>query len=110
MSLYANRHHAMASEIDELRAALAGGEPVGWRNKINGCTQWRTPRIQASDYSTDQWQPLYTHPPRTLTDAEIVNVAQQTTDAEGRVVDDYVPADMYTPFARAIEAALKGQA
>ena len=65
-------------------------EPVAWMNKI--ATSWVT---TTPDEFKDEWIPLYTHPVKELTNAEILWLADEYSDEENLVAD-------CVGFARAI--------
>jgi hypothetical protein len=93
---------AMQAEITELRAALAGGEPVAWAmRRADGLVLDVITSEEHESYEGEYTMPLYTHPSRTLADAEISEIASRPPNNKGSVVHQ---------FARDIEAALKGQA
>jgi len=67
-------------------------EPVAWMHKT--ATSWVSTFIHP-ETEPDEWIPLYTHPAKTLTDEEIVEVFDNTFKV--RDFEDY-----FLKFARAI--------
>jgi len=69
-------------------------EPVAWMREDGVIAFHKQKEIDSQGY---KWQPLYTHPAKTLTDEEILELTKDSTIFEYREFDD----DMVR-FARAI--------
>jgi len=79
----------------------ADNEPVAWRNlcvgNIGEDSEWIYNEI-------GQGEPLYTHPAKTLTDEEILNIAHQI-----RLIDRQTADDGHLYFARAVIKEVNGK-
>ena len=73
-------------------------EPVAWIDEETGCFVYSQYDYEDLDeYGKDGLIPLYTHPAKTLTDEEILDIAHQI-----RLVDKQTVDDGHLYFARAI--------
>ena len=82
----------MIAEQDVPEADCGNMEPVAWWNP-----QYETDSYAFSDEKSDEWRvPLYTHPPRRLTDEVIADLWHRN-------------GTYHHHFARAIERWLKGE-
>jgi len=79
----------------------ADNEPVAWRNlcvgNIGEDSEWIYNEI-------GKGEPLYTHPAKTLTDEEILNIAHQI-----RLIDRQTADDGHLYFARAVIKEVNGK-
>ena len=79
-------------------------KPVAWM--LLGLED-RKPKLinlQVIDHLEGTWIPLYTHPAKTLTDEEILNIAHQI-----RLIDRQTADDGHLYFARAVIKEVNGK-
>ena len=76
-ALGTNEGHSSVYWIEQLKAALkTDQEPVAWRYRPNEHYGWMFVELMPQDTINYVSEPLYTHPARTLSDEEILEIAR----------------------------------